>query len=224
MNLNVPTLEVQMECFEGPLSVLINLIKKNKVDIFDIPIGMITDRFLEYVELVKEMNLRIAEDFIEMASLLLCIKSRMLLPREDEDPRTELVEKILEYEKIKGMVTMFQELPKLGEDAFARGRSGLEVEEEDQDLTALCMLFFDLMKHKQERFLVIREIRPTLEEKLEVLRLALLETGTFAWNPKDDLDLSEKVAVVLAMLEVVKLKLANVAQRRPFGAVLLTRR
>ncbi|MGD0233790.1 MAG: segregation/condensation protein A [Syntrophorhabdales bacterium] len=224
MNLIVPTLEVQMECFEGPLSVLINLIKKNKVDIFDIPIGMITERFLEYVELVKQMNLRIAEDFIEMASLLLCIKSRMLLPREEEDPRAELVEKILEYEKIKGMVTIFQELPVLGEDIFARGRSGLEIEEEDQDLTALCMLFFELMKNKQERFLVIREIRPTLEEKLESLRLALCEAESFAWNPKADLDLSEKVAMVLAIMEIVKLKLASLAQRRPFGTVLLTRR
>ncbi len=224
MNLIVPTLEVQMECFEGPLSVLINLIKKNKVDIFDIPIGMITERFLEYVELVKQMNLRIAEDFIEMASLLLCIKSRMLLPREEEDPRAELVEKILEYEKIKGMVTMFQELPVLGEDIFARGRSGLEIEEEDQDLTALCMLFFELMKNKQERFLVIREIRPTLEEKLESLRLALCGAESFAWNPKADLDLSEKVATLLAIMEIVKLKLASLAQRRPFGTVLLTRR
>jgi len=147
-----------------------------------------------------------------------------LLPREEEDPRTELVEKILEYEKIKGMVNMFQELPVLGEDTFSRGRTGLQVEEEDQDLTALCMLFFELMKNRRERFLVIREIRPTLEEKLEILRLALFEKGHFAWNPKADLDLSEKVATVLAMLEIVKLKMANLAQKRPFGTVLLTRR
>jgi len=224
VNLIVPTLEVQMECFEGPLSVLINLIKKNKIDIFDIPIGMITERFLQYVELVKQMNLRIAEDFIEMASLLLCIKSRMLLPRAEEDPRAELVEKILEYEKIRGMATLFQEMPVLGEDTFARGKSGLEIEGEDQDLTALCMLFFEIMKNKQERFLVIREIRPTLEEKLENLRLVLCEAGNFAWNPKEDLDLSEKVATLLAIMEIVKLKLASLTQRRPFGTVMLARR
>jgi segregation and condensation protein A len=223
VNLNVSTLEVQMECFEGPLSVLINLIKRNKVDIFDIPIGMITERFLEYVELVQQMNLRIAEDFIEMASLLLCIKSRMLLPREEEDPRVELVERILEYEKIKSMVTMFQEFPLLGRDTFARGRSGLDVEE-DQDLMALCTLFFELRKNKEERFIVIREIRPTLEEKLEALRLMLEQAGSFAWNPKGEIDLSEKVAIVLAMLEIVKLKLAILSQRRPFGPVLLTKR
>ncbi|MBP1730664.1 MAG: scpA [Deltaproteobacteria bacterium] len=223
MNLNVPTLEVQMEIFEGPLSVLINLIKRNKVDIFDIPISMLTDRFLEYVELVKQMNLRIAEDFIEMASLLLYIKSRMLLPREEEDPRMELVERILEYEKIKIMVSAFQELPVLGEDIFPRGQGGFEVEQ-DQDLMALCTLFFELIKSREERFIVIREIRPTLEEKLEALRAVLAELGVYSWNPRGDMDTSEKVATVLAMLEVVKSRLANFAQKRPFGTVVLTRR
>jgi segregation and condensation protein A len=96
MNVDVPGLEVQLEVFEGPIAVLINLIKKNKIDIFDIPIAMITERFLVYVEVVQDMQLKIAEDFIEMASLLIYIKSRMLLPRQDEDPREELVEKILE--------------------------------------------------------------------------------------------------------------------------------
>lgn len=224
MNLNVPTLEVQMEIFEGPLSVLINLIKRNKIDIFDIPISMLTERFLEYVELVKQMNLRIAEDFIEMASLLIYIKSRMLLPREEEDPRMELVERILEYEKIKQMVSTFQGIPVLGEDIFPRGQSGLEVEQQDQDLMALCTLFFELIKSREERFIVIREIRPTLEEKLEALRGVLMELGIFTWNPKGDIDTSEKVAMVLAMLEVVKLRLANFAQKRPFGTVILTRR
>jgi segregation and condensation protein A len=223
VNLNVPTLEVQMEIFEGPLSVLINLIKRNKIDIFDIPISMLTERFLEYVELVKQMNLRIAEDFIEMASLLLYIKSRMLLPREEEDPRIELVERILEYEKIKIMVSAFQELPVLGEDIFPRGQSGIEVEQ-DQDLMALCTLFFELIKSREERVIVIREIRPTLEEKLEALRGALAELGVYTWNPRGDMDTSEKVAMVLAMLEVVKLRLANFAQKRPFGTVILTRR
>jgi len=97
MNFIAQTLELQMDSFEGPLAVLVNLIKKNKIDVFDIPIGWITERFLEYVDVVREMNLRIAEDFIEMASLLIFIKSRMLLPVEGEDPREELVEKIIEY-------------------------------------------------------------------------------------------------------------------------------
>ena len=120
MNFVAHTLELQMDCFEGPLAVLVNLIKKNKIDVFDIPIGWITERFLEYVDVVREMNLRIAEDFIEMASLLIFIKSRMLLPVEGEDPREELVEKIMEYEKIRAMVRSFDDFSVLGRDTFAR--------------------------------------------------------------------------------------------------------
>jgi segregation and condensation protein A len=96
-----------MECYEGPLSVLITLIKRNKVSIWDIPLSTITERFLEYVEFVKEMHLRIAEDFIEMASLLIFIKSRMLLPSKvkelEDDPTERLVERIMEYERVRGM-------------------------------------------------------------------------------------------------------------------------
>jgi segregation and condensation protein A len=82
MNLTFPSLEVKMECYEGPLAVLVTLIKKNKVSIWDIPLSTITERFLQYVDLVTEMNLKIAEDFIEIASLLIYIKSRMLLPTD----------------------------------------------------------------------------------------------------------------------------------------------
>ncbi len=144
MNLLPATLEVQLECFEGPLAVLINLIKKNKVDIFDIPISMITDRFLEYVNLVRDMNLSIVEDFIEMASLLIFIKARMLLPGDD-DPREELVEKIIEYEKLRGMVTALDSFPLLGKDIFARGKALVESEEE-QNLLLFCNLFFEIVK------------------------------------------------------------------------------
>jgi len=82
MELLVPSLEVRMECYEGPLAVLVNLIRKNRISIWDIPLAFITERFLQYVELVREMRLKIAEDFIEIASLLIYIKSKMLLPED----------------------------------------------------------------------------------------------------------------------------------------------
>src|SRR5512137_2810520 len=100
MNLIFPSLEVKMECYEGPLAVLVTLIKKNKVSIWDISLSTITERFLQYVDLVTEMNLKIAEDFIEIASLLIYIKSRMLLPTngngQEDDPREELIDRIIE--------------------------------------------------------------------------------------------------------------------------------
>jgi segregation and condensation protein A len=222
MNFSAPTLELQLECFEGPLAVLINLIKKNKIDVFDIPIGWITERFLEYVDLVREMNLRIAEDFIEMASLLIFIKARMLLPIEGDDPREELVEKIIEYEKIRAMVKSFEGLPVLGKDTFVR--SAVVGEEEDEDLLSLCTLFLELVRNKEEPFLLIQEIRPTLEEKLAEIRGILAREGSYAWRFDLGQELRDKVATMLAFLEIAKLKLAVVSQKRPFGTIILKKR
>jgi segregation and condensation protein A len=222
MNFNIPSLELQMECFEGPMPVLMNLIKKNKIDIFDIPIGWITERFLEYVDLARDMNLRIAEDFIEMASLLIFIKSRMLLPTDGEDPREELVEKIIEYEKIRAMVRNFDHLPVLGRDTFVR--EPMSGDEEEGDVFTLCSLFFLLMKSKEERFIVIRDIRPTLEEKLEEIKRLLEQDGRFVWSMDAGQELRDKVATVLALLEITKLKLATIIQKRPFGPITLKKR
>jgi segregation and condensation protein A len=222
MNFIAHTLELQMDCFEGPLAVLVNLIKKNKIDVFDIPIGWITERFLEYVDMVREMNLRIAEDFIEMASLLIFIKSRMLLPVEGEDPREELVEKIIEYEKIRAMVRSFDDFPVLGRDTFTRNTAIFE--DEEADILSLCTLFFQLVKEKEERFIAIHEIRPTLEEKLAQIKALLAQAGIFTWKMSLEQEMRDKVATALAILEITKLKMAYVSQRRPFGTIILRRR
>lgn len=222
VNFTASTLELQLECFEGPLAVLIGLIKKNKIDVFDIPIGWITDRFLEYVDLVRDMNLRIAEDFIEMASLLIFIKARMLLPTDGDDPREELVEKIIEYEKIRAMVKSFEGLPVLGKDTFIR--NAIANEEESEDLLSLCSLFLDLVRSKEERFILIQEIRPTLEEKLEEIKEVLEREGAYAWRIDLEQELRERVATLLALLELTKLRLAVISQRRPFGTILLKKR
>ena len=222
MNFIAQTLELQMDSFEGPLAVLVNLIKKNKIDVFDIPIGWITERFLEYVDVVREMNLRIAEDFIEMASLLIFIKSRMLLPVEGEDPREELVEKIIEYEKIRAMVRSFDAFPVLGRDTFTRNTAILE--DEEADILSLCTLFFQLVKEKEERFIAIQEIRPTLEEKLAQIKALLAQAGVFTWKMNLEQEMRDKVATALAILEITKLKMAHISQKRPFGTIILRRR
>ena len=229
MSLMIPSLEVQLECFEGPMAVLITLIKRNKVSIWDIPISPITDRFLQYVELVKDMNLRIAEDFIEMASLLIFIKSKMLLPvssngnGEDEDPREELVERIIEYERLRNMAVAIDELPMLERDVFPIGSGAVERESE-YDLLCLCNLYFELIQVKEDRYLSVREIRPTLEEKLEMLKDILEVSGRFEWDLYSDQDRNERVATVLGMLELAKIRTATLTQRRPFGKIVLKRR
>jgi segregation and condensation protein A len=222
INFSAGTLELQMECFEGPLAVLITLIKRNRIDIFDIPIGWIAEQFLEYVDLARDMDLRLAEDFIEMASLLIFIKSRMLLPAAGEDPREELVEKIIEYEKIRAMAKSFEALPILGRDTFARRAAMGEGEEED--VLSLCTLFFQLIKGREERFLTVAEIRPTLEEKLEEIKVLLDREGRYAWHLNLEQELRDRVATVLAMLEITKLRIAVISQKRPFGTIILKRR
>jgi segregation and condensation protein A len=227
MNLLVPTLEVKMECYEGPLALLITLIKKNKVSIWDIPLSTITERFLQYVELVTDMSLRIAEDFIEMASLLIFIKSKMLLPassvQEEDDPREELVERIIEYERIRSMAEKMDALPMLDRDTFGRGIRTFEGQTE-YDLLDLCSVFLELLKSKEERFIVVREIKPTLEEKLRILKTILDSSGIFVWNMEDPAEQAEKIATILGMLELTKIKMATISQRRPFGKIVLKRR
>lgn len=204
------------------MPVLLTLIKRNKIDIFDIPIGQITEQFLAYVDLAREMNLKIVEDFIEMASLLIFIKSRMLLPVEGEDPRDELVEKIIEYEKLKVMAKSLGDFPVLGRDTFNRGAA---VEEEDaENVLLLGVLFIQLLKSRETHFLTVAEIRPTLEEKLQEIGELLEREGKYAWKLDMTLDLRTMVATLLAVLEIAKLKKAVISQKRPFGTILIKKR
>jgi len=227
MNLLVPALEVKMECYEGPLAVMITLIKKNKVSIWDIPLATITDRFLKYVELVNNMSLKIAEDFIEMASLLIFIKSKMLLPaitaQEEDDPREELIDRLIEYEKIRSMAEKIGDLSILGRDAFGRGQKTIDGQTE-YDLLELCNIFLEILKNREERFIEIREIKPTLEEKLQMLKTVLDSSGLFIWSIEDPVEQADKVATMLGMLELTKIRMATISQRKPFGKIVLKRR
>lgn len=227
MSESLTPLEVSVACYEGPLAVLVTLIRKNKVSIWDVPLASITERFLQYVELVTEMNLRIAEDFIEMASLLIFIKSKMLLPGDDRDteesPEEQLVERIIEYEKIREMSNAVAELPMLDHDVFARGLKAID-REEDYDLLELSRLFFELVASREERYIEIKEIRPTLEEKITMLKSMLDASGLYVWNMDGEEAQNEKVATVLGMLELTKLRFASLLQRRPFGKVILRKK
>ena len=119
---------VKLEVFEGPLDLLLHLIEKNKIDIYDIPIVEITDQYLEYIQLMQEFDLEVASEFITMAAQLMYIKSKMLLPVYDdepeEDPRAGLVEALLEYQRIKSAGTVLNSRAELGRDAFCIGKQG----------------------------------------------------------------------------------------------------
>jgi segregation and condensation protein A len=116
--------EVKLEIFEGPLDLLLHLIHKNEVDIFDIPITTITDQYLAYLDMMKALNMSVAGDFLVMAATLIHIKSRMLLPgsdeEEDEDPRDEITRPLLEYMRLKEVAQELSEREILGRDVFSR--------------------------------------------------------------------------------------------------------
>jgi segregation and condensation protein A len=118
-------LEVVLEAFEGPLDLLLYLIRKENLNILDIPMAPLTRQYLEYVEIMRSKNLELAAEYLVMAAMLMEIKSRLLLPRppsaaaEEEDPRAELVRRLLEYEQIKKAAQHLDELPQIGRDVVA---------------------------------------------------------------------------------------------------------
>lgn len=137
------SIRVQLQQFEGPLDLLLYLIRKEEMDIFNINIVEITKQYFEYIKLMKEFDLEVAGDFIAMASTLIHIKSKMLLPQydengeivEQEDPRKELVQKLLEYEKFKEASKALYERPLLNRDVWARGvREKIEVQDDEIEL------------------------------------------------------------------------------------------
>jgi len=122
------------------------------------------------------------------------------------------------------MAKNLEALPLLGRDVFARGKVAFEDESEELHLASLCALFFQLIKAKEERYFEVREIRPTLEEKLTYIRKILDQKGSFVWRAQNEENHSERVASVLAMLELAKLRLAKMSQRKVFGTILLKKK
>ena len=160
------TYKVRLEIFEGPLDLLLHLIRENQVNICDIPIARITDQYLDYLKFMKTLNIEVAGDFLVMAATLTYIKSRMLLPREDEeaveeeDPRRDLVDRLLEYQRFKEIAGALQEREAIHEGIYRRALSPDSVPMEDEPVPAETFLgevrIFDLLKAYEG---VMRRIR-----------------------------------------------------------------
>ncbi len=154
------SLNIQLPKFEGPMALLLYLIRKEEMNIFDIKIHLITAQYLDYIKLMKELDLEVAGEFISMASTLIHIKSRMLLPSydengeiiENEDPRKELVQRLLEYQKYQEASKNLYERPLLGRDVFARGirekleAAGDEIILEDNALFSLISAYRNALR------------------------------------------------------------------------------
>lgn len=232
---------VKLDNFEGPLDLLIHLIKKNEVNIYDIPIALIAQQYLDYLDLMRELDLDLAGDFLVMAATLIHIKSRMLLPRPDpaqedleEDPREMLVKRLLEHQKYKAAAELLHERETLREAQWMRpdervaAIAGEEYEPElEVDLFTLLSAFRDVLERARQRpRLALPPEQISIEERIEQLLARLSETEACGF---DDLfgDLSTKSGMIvtfLALLEMIRLKLIRVFQAGPVGAIRIYKR
>ena len=229
---------VRLEMFEGPLDLLLHLINKNELDITNIPIALITEQYLEYIKLMKILNLDVAGEYLLMASTLLHIKSKMLLPissgEEDEegvDPRAELVRRLLEYQKYKEAAVELERRPMLDRDVFMRS-APVDTEEPPEEervevsLFELLEAFRQLLgRAKPEAFHDVILERVTVEQKLqEILSLLQKEKRSMAFHLLFPEQASRRVIVVtfLAILELVKMKRVRIFQMAPFETIRLS--
>ena len=229
--------EVKLEIFEGPLDLLLHLIHKNEVDIFDIPIATITDQYLEYLEMMKALNINVAGDFLVMASTLIHIKSKMLLPvqydeGEEEDPRIEITRPLLEYMQFKEIAEAFSEREILDRDVFARKifpyyqAQGTEQEPElDVNLFQLIDAFKRIIDQRMPGVqLTLKLEQWSVKEKTELIITRLKESGALFFREifSEDRTISELVVTFLALLELVHMGLIKVFQPTSEGDIRLT--
>ena len=218
--------EVRLEIFEGPLDLLLHLIRKNEVDIFDIPIAVITKQYLAYLEIMKAFNMNVAGDFLVMASTLLHIKSRMLLPGFDEegeeDPRDELARPLMEYIRLKEAAEELSEKEMLGRDVFTRQPPpdlGEQLEGEGPLLNVSLFQLMDAFKEILERNLPGETLEFkfrewSIKDKTALIIEQLKQGGTIYFRDlfEQDRTVAEFVVTFLALLEIVHMGLVRIFQ------------
>ena len=232
--------EIKLDIFEGPLDLLLYLIRKNEIDIYNIPIALITEQFLSYLDLMRSLNLDLAGEYLVLASTLVHIKSKLLLPpaegegeeEEGEDPRKELVRQLLEYQAFKDAALHLDERPLLERDVFTRGaltEDPVSSGEEEEEMTEVDI--FELVSAFR-RIIAGLDLREDLEIDAEKMSLTdrineilekLSEQGqiTFAELLGDRVDRRRIIYTFLAILELMKLRMIRAYQSGPFGAIRL---
>lgn len=229
-------LEVILEAFEGPLDLLLYLIRRENLDILDIPVARITEQYMGYIEMMSSMRFELAAEYLLMAATLAEIKSRMLLPRvaieEDEadDPRAELVRRLQEYERFKRAANEIDELPRLERDSVVVAPDlpdlPLEQHPPDVELKELLLAFRGVLE-RAEMFTNHQIQRETLSVRERMSRvLNLLQDQEFvAFEKLFDVEEGRMGAVVsfLAVLELVKETLIKLSQNEAFGNIYVRR-
>jgi segregation and condensation protein A len=233
--------QVRIENFEGPLDLLLHLIKKNEINIYDIPIAMIAQQYLSYIEAMKDLNLTVAGEFLVMAATLLQIKSKMLLPVEESaeddedgpDPREELVRRLLEYKTFKEAARQLDTQERMWREIYSRPIAPSEdVAQSDETLLDNIGLF-DLVDALQEilnrnpgkKLLEIIPDNLTVRDRMNVLLEALEGQESIGFEALFEASCHRLVIIVtfLALLELIRLRTVRVYQAENFGPILVSR-
>lgn len=225
---------VRLEGFQGPMELLMHLIDKNKIDIYDIPIASLTEQYIDYLDQFREFNIEIASEFLLMAATLLQIKSRMMLPKKskpqeeaEEDPRQELVERILEYRRYKSVSTVLENMQIQQGRFFARQPMDLPVQHIPPDnlsMNDLLRAFNSVLAMGRELKIPDALVEPdeySISDQMELLLSLLNKSGgcmafedAFRSNNR-----SELITTFLALLELIKLKSVVVQQMGSFERI-----
>ena len=240
---SVDALPIRLDNFEGPLDLLLHLIRKHEVNIYDIPIALITRQYLDAIQLLQELNLDIAGEFLVMAATLIHIKSKLLLPRpetaagidvDEEDPRDALVRRLLEHQRFKAAAELLHEREELRAAQWQRpdervaAIAGDEYEPElEVDLFSLLTAFQAVVERAKQRprVLLPPEQMP-IEVRIEQLLARLSETEACGFEElfADVEDRTGLIVTFLALLEMIRLRLVRVFQAGSFGVIRVYRR
>jgi segregation and condensation protein A len=240
----MPEYKVQFEVFEGPLDLLLYLIKKEEVDIYAVNLTKLATQFIEYIDLMRQFDLEVAGEFLVMASTLMYIKSRELLPvdqqvvveaeDEGEDPRWELIRQLVEYKKFKDAAAQLQTLEARQENIYPRRPGKIEFENTDAP-AKLEAGIFDLLnavnsvlKRFSEKTAGTREIyedKWSVSEKIEFVLQTLSERGSVKFSElfATAANRSEVICTFLALLELIRLKQLACVQPEPFAEIEISR-
>jgi segregation and condensation protein A len=228
---------IKLDIFEGPLDLLLYLIKKNEIDIYNIPVALITEQYLQYLKMIKSLNLDLAGEYLVMASTLIHIKSRMLLPEpeepeeEEEDPRAELVRQLLEYQRFKEAAVTLSGRPILERDVFTRTvffPDEIEKLSPGED-ELIEVSIFELIEafHRLVSRIDRKELLEIDLEKMSVTdiindileRLSNEKNLTFEELLGEEKERWRIIYTFLALLELIKLKMVKAYQTSAFGVI-----
>ena len=228
--------KVKLSMFEGPLDLLLFLIRKEEVSIYDIPIARITEQYLDYLRAMQELDIGVAGEFLVMAATLIHIKTQMLLPRdpdasdqEIEDPRKELVYQLLEHQKFKGAANVLHQRATMEAAAFTR--ASMDEDKDNPEVAATIFQLFEVFKEVMDRSRAITEIEiardeMTIAEKIAEIKLLLNTAEQVSARSLFERAGSrrEMVLIFLAVLELVKELQIRLRQSKVFGDITITRR